>query len=541
MSSTINCFWSLLSLSDLSFVYISPWLSKALGPDHDSLLGTSVFDYFHPQDRELARRDLSDHDIVLACFHPDDVKPSHCTQISCGETEFSKEELNKLSSLLHKYSTIGSSRIQTPPFSDNHSSSDFNAFPNRIFQILDKHSKNLIFSWPDPTFVAGTELPNVSYDKFEFSKLLQDASLNSSNIITGKDRIDVQSESCLRLFSNKHIIMSASGKYQKVESVMIPYGVIIFACFQILPSASSTLSFCTSPTFKHQKSLSAPCSPITANGLTKRPRSPGYSPGSLSPTSYSDSGSNSIAYHYRPDTSERSIKRIRLNNNDLDLSVRTVPHLLPNPISPHDSPGCKGNVQYPFPSISQPQNDQTLPQSLPTISQQIYFNQSSQQHFSQHAQQHTQQHVQQHVVTPYSSPTFLPHDNNNAMCQRPNPPPFSQPQPVPNQQPPTFPPFSPSQRRNNAAVNGTKKCESCHTSSSPEWRRGPTGHKTLCNACGLRYSRTIAREIRKREQAQREQEQRFREQREGEERARERAAAIMMQYTNGPQLVLRLV
>ncbi|KAK9729091.1 hypothetical protein K7432_000533 [Basidiobolus ranarum] len=38
-----------------------------------------------------------------------------------------------------------------------------------------------------------------------------------------------------------------------------------------------------------------------------------------------------------------------------------------------------------------------------------------------------------------------------------------------------------------------KRCESCNTSQSPEWRRGPTGHKTLCNACGLRYSRSIAR------------------------------------------------
>jgi len=44
----------------------------------------------------------------------------------------------------------------------------------------------------------------------------------------------------------------------------------------------------------------------------------------------------------------------------------------------------------------------------------------------------------------------------------------------------------------------------------------------------LRYSRTIARENRKREQAQREQEQRQREQREREERARERAAATAM-------------
>jgi hypothetical protein len=59
--------------------------------------------------------------------------------------------------------------------------------------------------------------------------------------------------------------------------------------------------------------------------------------------------------------------------------------------------------------------------------------------------------------------------------------------------------------------------------------------RSLCNACGLRYSRTIARENRKREQAQRKQEQRQREQREREERARERAAAtVMMQRAIEP-------
>jgi hypothetical protein len=38
-----------------------------------------------------------------------------------------------------------------------------------------------------------------------------------------------------------------------------------------------------------------------------------------------------------------------------------------------------------------------------------------------------------------------------------------------------------------------KRCENCNVDHSPEWRRGPSGHKTLCNACGLRYSRTINR------------------------------------------------
>jgi hypothetical protein len=32
-------------------------------------------------------------------------------------------------------------------------------------------------------------------------------------------------------------------------------------------------------------------------------------------------------------------------------------------------------------------------------------------------------------------------------------------------------------------------CTDCGTLDSPEWRRGPSGPKTLCNACGLRWAK----------------------------------------------------
>src|SRR4051812_31925252 len=60
MTMFTTCFWTLLSQKDLSFVYLSPWLSKSLGSEHDLLLGTSFFDYFHPEEQELARHDLSE-------------------------------------------------------------------------------------------------------------------------------------------------------------------------------------------------------------------------------------------------------------------------------------------------------------------------------------------------------------------------------------------------------------------------------------------------------------------------------------------------
>jgi len=40
---------------------------------------------------------------------------------------------------------------------------------------------------------------------------------------------------------------------------------------------------------------------------------------------------------------------------------------------------------------------------------------------------------------------------------------------------------------------GAKACEMCGKTQSPEWRKGPSGEKTLCNACGLRFSRSQKR------------------------------------------------
>ncbi|KAI8370148.1 hypothetical protein EDC96DRAFT_573663 [Choanephora cucurbitarum] len=33
------------------------------------------------------------------------------------------------------------------------------------------------------------------------------------------------------------------------------------------------------------------------------------------------------------------------------------------------------------------------------------------------------------------------------------------------------------------------RCHSCNISETPEWRRGPDGARTLCNACGLHYAK----------------------------------------------------
>lgn len=36
-----------------------------------------------------------------------------------------------------------------------------------------------------------------------------------------------------------------------------------------------------------------------------------------------------------------------------------------------------------------------------------------------------------------------------------------------------------------------KPCKNCNTLDTPEWRKGPEGPATLCNACGLRYAKQV--------------------------------------------------
>ncbi|CAN0888897.1 GATA transcription factor 16 [Linum grandiflorum] len=35
-----------------------------------------------------------------------------------------------------------------------------------------------------------------------------------------------------------------------------------------------------------------------------------------------------------------------------------------------------------------------------------------------------------------------------------------------------------------------RRCIDCHTTTTPCWRGGPAGPRTLCNACGIRYRKS---------------------------------------------------
>lgn len=51
--------------------------------------------------------------------------------------------------------------------------------------------------------------------------------------------------------------------------------------------------------------------------------------------------------------------------------------------------------------------------------------------------------------------------------------------------------FRPSKYRKRSRAPAPGSCVSCGARDTPEWRRGPNGARTLCNACGLHFSKLL--------------------------------------------------
>ncbi|CAG8025008.1 unnamed protein product [Penicillium olsonii] len=46
-------------------------------------------------------------------------------------------------------------------------------------------------------------------------------------------------------------------------------------------------------------------------------------------------------------------------------------------------------------------------------------------------------------------------------------------------------------KRKQTAISVEKSCAMCKTKNTPEWRRGPSGNRDLCNSCGLRWAKQV--------------------------------------------------
>jgi ribosomal protein L37E len=85
----------------------------------------------------------------------------------------------------------------------------------------------------------------------------------------------------------------------------------------------------------------------------------------------------------------------------------------------------------------------------------------------------------------------VPEPNSKASKQFPHVPPLLRPRQIHPTKANKLGITKPVKKRRNTEH---LYCRHCGTTETPEWRRGPDGRKSLCNACGLYFSKMIKRE-----------------------------------------------
>ncbi|KAI9282810.1 hypothetical protein BC943DRAFT_107498 [Umbelopsis sp. AD052] len=306
-----------------------------------------------------------------------------------------------------------------------------NPASQRIFQVLDNRTKQLLISWPEPQDSAPNSATyQVNYNKNVIASLFDTRTKSDTTMMNDCDTQD-NGFSCIQKTCTSSCTSFQYGNTLKtVERVLITYGNIMFGLFQLSDSLSTK--------------------PISSSGQTlsmhlSKPRDDRLVIPSLSAS----------ARTFPDPTKNNAVTSLLLSNNHNNTSTCTesYPYQPNHPIEKIGQADPSPRRHYvvgpdPSPLTGSP----TSPQLLST-----------------------------NLLIPYARRICnFPQLSPDALTASRN----DQPRPSESY-------FRTNQPKN---VFSAHTCESCGTDTSPEWRRGPSGHKTLCNACGLRYSRSIARQ-----------------------------------------------
>ncbi|PWN20761.1 hypothetical protein BCV69DRAFT_198880 [Microstroma glucosiphilum] len=538
-----RCYWALFSTEsgpsnpyDLTFIFCDPVLQNHLNTEADLIIGKSFFDYVHPEQKEQARSDLAqivasgtlfgsvtrcryfrvpairEHlgckkavrvlgsalvcedddfltlDIVLnmvgeslaLCFFHAIINKSVQDNDEANKTDwtnwcgtpralFDVEQCNKLWA---SAATIPRALSpQTPTAS-------------HVFQILslsaDESPPEIIFSWPPARFYPDDnpsgQYPNAtteayedgSYFADEFARLAQGVQTSpSARTETGHTARngepgtiqDGANTSCTRRFRAKHTL-TTEGMLRSVESVLVPYGTILLACFktkyqQIMNRSygGSLGEFSTSST-SAQASSSTSSSPSVRHGFIGA-----FAPSSHVPRSVDGSHSGGKPGSVLGSSRSRGSGDGQWSDVGSPWSMDTARERL----------GGNGDSGVAGTSSSIPI---VAPQGAARYTDDDSEASSPQRHAEEVPPLQKKQKKRMRQSEPGSDAVAGPSrtvDNEATKAQ------------------------------SDGAAEANKRCSSCGTANSPEWRKGPTGHKTLCNACGLRFSRSINRQQKKAE------------------------------------------
>ncbi|KZT07627.1 uncharacterized protein LAESUDRAFT_677413 [Laetiporus sulphureus 93-53] len=491
-----RCYWSLLT-PDLHFLYLDPVLTDHLHEQADELLGKSLLEFVHPDEQASAKLDLGSV-LESRTLH------GSVTRVRYSRLSRIREQLGYKGSMedcrvIDKVSVddnymavdivinwasdglvlcfIHAAVDMTDRDNDEHDKTGWSnwcgtplmsmdqvqllyqrllsAVPqplsmSRVFQILlNQPERSLWMSWPPEQQDHGGPTSK------DFARLAQDVKISDA-----VSSVDAKT-SCTRRYKAQQIMHFGVDNSKEVESIFIPHGSIIFACHKVHASTR----------------------PLNPNNAAT---ASGHHYPSQGAQPYYDQGHHSYSLPPVPAPSS--------HYNGFAVPPHHVPSHYP-PSNWSHPPGSPNSAHYNWNS-----HNGSLA-SVPSVSS---VRSSS---YSATPQQHQ---------WPSQPPSYL--DTNSATAQFPgSAPPSGSPYPPPaavnEDTPPSpgsdyVPPSRVVHRRgsNNtrdqygsggrSAGNppvGISRCSSCKVTHSPEWRKGPSGKKDLCNACGLRYARSRAK------------------------------------------------
>ncbi|TFL03974.1 hypothetical protein BDV98DRAFT_563343 [Pterulicium gracile] len=479
-----RCYWALLS-ETLEFIYLDPVLSDHCEDQAELLIGRGLLDFVHPDERASAKHDLGSV-LQSRTLHGSVTRvrfsrlSSIRRQLGHSGAPFNWPDAEKVAldsnymavDIVINWAAEGlvlcfiHAIVDLNPTNDNDPSSKSGwtnwcgtpymapeqlgllyarlnkrvAHPRehtRMFQILaNQAGRCLLVSWPG-------DRPGEHIGSADFARLGADVQIGGqSDSGTGPAaHANEAKTNCTRRYKAYQELRPASGVH--VESIFIPHGSVIFACHKIDQSQHT------------ESSSSAPPMAAQVGGYpptgSAYPHQPYYDPGSQYPQHHS-----------------QSIQNVVNNYMQGIPGYATAGQWTQNARSGSHPPG---QAQAPW-------SPDTIPSGYNT------------------QQSHSQS---QHSM--YAGAIDGPggaEGGANAV-----PPPRRRTSADMGKDGAGEYPASGSgggavKGAHNNRPAGIVMCSSCKTTNSPEWRKGPSGKKELCNACGLRYARSRAKKDKER-------------------------------------------
>ncbi|GFZ50895.1 hypothetical protein JCM24511_08653 [Saitozyma sp. JCM 24511] len=527
----VRCYWALVtpryprpevpgSKLELVFIHLDPVLSVHLARQKMTFIGRGVIEFIHPAEREQARTDLGNaiasddlqgsvtrvrfarlsrlrvmlgappdeverprdaskvveddewmvidvvlnwiaDGVLLAFFHAirdtdavannDPHRKDQGWSNFCGTAHMAGEQIDALHRDL--------AAAVPPTISSRYP-------PTRVFQLhmtsdAPVRPGQLVFSWPPARPPGSSARFDGSYDADEYGDLMKGVDMDPSQLPSAPGEVRT---TCTTRFGAKHSITS-EGVYRHVTSVFIPYGSVIFACFQ-----TTRLLELAPRSTELQSQQSQPSAVASYTGMPQQdwqPSQPHLAPGHAPHPQQQHSpiapGGEWRGAEYAPE--------------DYYDQRSTYPDPRQQPSEPHPH-----SHHHPYPTYP-PSHPQPHPPNLVPA--------------------HPHPHVHDLNAAPNVSPLAL------APPQRIPSGPTDPPYPTP---PTAYDYGEPSHSASPQLVQGglgmsggassrplvrppgnVECCRMCGTRESPEWRRNESGIKDLCNACGLRLARQVAK------------------------------------------------